>query len=456
MLTLLFYQKMDKDNKGSLKIYSQRCFLEGRLMPASISATEGKITEIVPEKQPDAIDFGNAVIMPGCLDAHVHINEPGRTDWEGFETATRAALAGGTTSVVDMPLNSSPVTVSVKDLEAKVEAAKGKLHCHVGFYGGVIPGNSGELAGLAKAGVLGFKCFLVHSGIDDFPNVSRQDLEEAMPVLDKFGLPLLAHCEFPDKEESSALIMNPKSYMAYLESRPKKWENDAVALMIELSEKFNCPVHIVHVSSAEALILIQKAKEKGLKITAETCPQYLLFDAETIPDGNTLYKCAPPIREKENNLLLKKALKNGILDFIATDHSPAPPEIKELESGNLAKAWGGIAGIQFLLSASWTALRDEISIEKFIPLLTENPARFLKVDYKKGKIKTGYDADLVVWNPEETFVPQEEDLLFRHKFSPYTGKRLTGRVLSTYLAGNQVYYQQKITSSPQGIWLRQA
>jgi allantoinase len=277
-----------------------------------------------------------------------------------------------------------------------------------------------------------------------------------MPVLDKFGLPLLAHCEFPDKEESSALIMNPKSYMAYLESRPKKWENDAVALMIELSEKFNCPVHIVHVSSAEALILIQKAKEKGLKITAETCPQYLLFDAETIPDGNTLYKCAPPIREKENNLLLKKALKNGILDFIATDHSPAPPEIKELESGNLAKAWGGIAGIQFLLSASWTALRDEISIEKFIPLLTENPARFLKVDYKKGKIKTGYDADLVVWNPEETFVPQEEDLLFRHKFSPYTGKRLTGRVLSTYLAGNQVYYQQKITSSPQGIWLRQA
>jgi allantoinase len=437
-----------------MKISSNRCFTDGKLKPATLEISEGIIAAVHPGIHADALFYGDAVIMPGCIDAHVHINEPGRTEWEGFETATMAALAGGTTSLVDMPLNSSPVTVSVKDLEAKLEAAKGKLNCNTGFYGGVIPGNQHELEGLAKAGVLGFKCFLVHSGIDDFPNVSREDLELAMPVLDKFGLPLLAHCEWIDKEASSPLKSNPTSYQAYLASRPKKWENDAVALMIELSEKYNCPVHIVHVSSAEALVLIQKAKEKGLKITAETCPQYLLFEAETIPDGNTLYKCAPPIREKENNRQLKKALETGILDFIATDHSPAPPEIKELGSGNLEKAWGGIAGIQFLLTASWTALGPKMPLEKFIPLLTENPARFLKLDHKKGKIKAGYDADLVVWNPEEQFVTKTEDLLFRHKISPYADIQLSGRVLCTYMAGKAVFQQQKITLTHQGTWLR--
>ncbi len=439
-----------------IKISSNRCFTDGKLQPATIEIADGKITHIYTEKQADALDYGHAVIMPGCIDAHVHINEPGRTDWEGFETATRAALAGGTTSIVDMPLNSSPVTVSVKDLQAKLEAGEGKMNCHVGFYGGVIPGNAGELEGLAKAGVLGFKCFLVHSGIDDFPNVGREDLEKAMPILDRSGLPLLAHCEWIEKEEKNGLKDNPGSYAAYLNSRPKKWENDAVALMIELSEKYNCPVHIVHVSSAEALVLIQKAKEKGLKITAETCPQYLLFEAETIPDSNTLYKCAPPIRERENNRQLKKALKSGILDFIATDHSPAPPALKEIESGNLAKAWGGIAGIQFLLQASWTALCDDIPLEKFIPLITENPARFLKQDFRKGHIKTGYDADLVVWNPEETFVAEKEDLLFRHKISPYSGIPLKGRILATWLQGKPVFEDQKITLKHQGKWLRQA
>jgi allantoinase len=439
-----------------LRISSNRCFIGGKLQPSTLEIREGRIAAIHSEKLEDALDYGHLVIMPGCIDAHVHINEPGRTDWEGFETATQAAIAGGTTSIVDMPLNSSPVTISIKELTEKVEASNGKLNCHVGFYGGVIPGNQFHLEGLARGGVLGFKCFLVHSGIDEFPNVTQADLELAMPVLAHFGLPLLAHCEWTEKEDFTELNKNPKSYSKYLASRPKKWENDAVAMMIGFSEKYNCPVHIVHVSSAEALVLIQKAKEKGLKITAETCPQYLLFDAESIPDGNTLYKCAPPIREKENNQQLKWALENGILDFIATDHSPAPPEIKELESGNLAKAWGGIAGIQFLLSASWTALKSQLPLEKFIPLITENPARFLKLDYKKGHIKVGYDADLVVWNPEGNFTPKTEDILFRHKVSPYVGQNLFGPVVSTYLSGKQVFNHKKITNFHQGTWLRQS
>ncbi len=440
------------NNSGAL--FSQKCFWNGKLQAATVCYEKGIITRIEPDKLPEAMDLGNLVLMPGVIDAHVHINEPGRTEWEGFATATAAAIAGGTTCLADMPLNSSPVTISVKNFEEKLEATKGKLHAHVGFYGGVIPGNAEEIEGLAKAGVLGFKCFLVHSGIDEFPNVSKADLDIAMPILSRLGLPLLAHCEWIEQAFDSGLDENPKSYSNYLESRPKKWENDAVALMIELSRKHNCAVHIVHVSSSEALKLIKEAKEEGLQITAETCPQYILFYAEGIADGDTRYKCAPPIREKANNDLLKNALGTGILDFIGTDHSPAPPEIKELESGNLAKAWGGIAGIQFLLSASWTALNHEMTLEKFIPLITENPARFLKIDQRKGFLKPGFDADFVVWNPEKAFEVKPENILFKHRISPYIGKWLYGEIEQTWIAGNQVFEKNKLTDKHLGTWLK--
>jgi allantoinase len=343
-----------------------------------------------------------------------------------------------------MPLNASPVTTTLNAFNEKMNAAKNKLHVNVGFYGGLIPGNKNHLETLMQAGVLGIKCFLVHSGIDEFPNVGEKELEEAMPIIAKYNIPLLVHCEIYEVEIKTEFSTHPTSYKHYLESRPKKWENDAVDMMIRLCRRHNCPTHIVHVSSCEALEKIACAKLEGLPLTAESCAHYLYFNAEDIPDKNSLYKCAPPIRERENNILLKKAFRKGTLDFITTDHSPAPPAIKELESGNLQKAWGGIAGLQFLLTASWTAMKEYYSLNEFIPLLTEKPAQFLKIDNRKGKIKAGYDADLVIWNPEEKQIIKTEDILFRHKISPYIGKELVGAIQQTIVNGVTVYKDKKM------------
>ncbi len=432
--------------KNTRSIYSNRCWFEGKLQPATVCFENGIITAIYPFKTLDAEDVGNNILMPGVIDAHVHINEPGRTEWEGFDTATQAAAAGGSTTIIDMPLNASPVTTNLKAFNEKQEASKNKLHVNVGFYGGLIPGNKNDLEPLMQAGVLGIKCFLVHSGIDEFPNVGEKEMDAAMPIIAKYNIPLLAHCEIFENEVVNEFSKFPTSYKHYLSSRPKKWENDAVDLMIKLCRKHQCATHIVHVSSCEALESIAKAKKEDLSLTAETCAHYLYFNAEDIPDKNCLYKCAPPIREKENNLLLKKAYVSGILDFITTDHSPAPPAIKEIESGNLQKAWGGIAGIQFLLSASWTAMKANYSLEKFIPLLTEKPAIFLKLNDCKGKIQVGYDADLVIWNPDENQTIQKEDILYRHKISPYIGEELFGTIKQTIVNGVIVYKDKKIVN----------
>ena len=434
-------------------IYSNRCWLDGKLQPATVCIEDNLITEIHFNKIDGAEDAGDDILMPGVIDAHVHINEPGRTHWEGFDTATQAAAAGGITTVVDMPLNASPVTTTVNALGEKLQASKNKLHVNVGFYGGLIPGNQNDLEGLMQAGVLGIKCFLTHSGIDEFPNVGEKEIDAAMPIIAKYGLPLLAHCEIFENEVDNRFLDFPNSYRYYLESRPKKWENDAVDLMIKLCREHNCKTHIVHVSSAEALIKIQQAKEEGLPITAETCAHYIYFNAEDIPDSNCLYKCAPPIREKENNDQLKAALANGVLDFITTDHSPAPPDIKELETGNLLKAWGGIAGLQFLLPAAWTAMKGELAIEKFIPLLTEHPAKFLQADNRKGKLAVGYDADIVIWNPDEKFEVKPGDILHRYNCSPYNGQKLSGTVQQTIVNGITVYQSKKIIQKNTGQWL---
>ena len=425
-------------------IYSTRCWFEGILQPATVICENGLITDVVPYQLINAENVGDDVLMPGIIDAHVHINEPGRTHWEGFETATQAAAAGGITSVIDMPLNASPVTTSAAALQKKIAAAVNKLNVNVGFYGGLIPGNQSELEALIKEGVLGIKCFLTHSGIDEFPNVGEADLDKAMPIIAKYGIPLLAHCELFEEEEAHALSKFPGSYPEYLASRPKKWENDAVDLMIKLCRRHHCPIHIVHVSSAEALQSIAKAKQEGLPITAETCAHYIYFNAEQIPDHHTIYKCAPPIREESNNRLLKEALKTGILDFITTDHSPAPPDIKQIDTGNFLTGWGGIAGLQFLLPASWSALKETISLEKFIPLLTSRPAQFLKIADRKGKIQVGYDADLVVWRPEEKQEITSGRTLHRHKISPYIGFQLHGIVLQTILSGATVYNNEHV------------
>ena len=439
--------------ENSKSIYSNRCWLDGKLQPATIVMDDGKISAIHLNKIEGAEDAGDNILMPGIIDAHVHINEPGRTEWEGFDTATQAAAAGGITTIVDMPLNASPVTTTVKAFEEKLAATKNKMHVNVGFYGGLIPGNQSDLEGLMMAGVLGIKCFLTHSGIDEFPNVDEKDIDKAMPIIAKYGWPLLAHCELSDTKVDNQFADFPNSYRYYLEKKKKKWENDAIDLMIKLCRKHNCKTHIVHVSSAEALTNIEKAKEEGLPLTAETCPHYIYFNAEDIPDSNSLYKCAPPIREKENNDLLKGALKTGVLDFIATDHSPAPPDIKELATGNLMKAWGGIAGLQFLLPATWTALKKNMSVEKFIPLLTEHPAKFLQVNGRKGTIAVGYDADLTVWNPEEQFEVKAKDILHRYDCSPYNGQVLSGTFQQTIVNGITVYRNKKIENKNAGQWL---
>ena len=353
--------------------------------------------------------------------------------------------------MIEMPLNASPVTTTVDALKLKLEAAKGKLHVNVGFYGGVIPSNIDDLDGLLNAGVFGIKAFLTHSGIDEFPNVTEADFRKALPILKKHDAKLLVHCELvvgssllvdglptnlPNNQQPSP---NNRSYVEYLASRPARWETDAISLMIRLSEEFDVHVHIVHVSAAEALPLIRDAKKRGLRITAETCPHYLLFCAEEIPDGATEFKCAPPIRERANNELLWGALKDGTLDFVATDHSPAPPDIKEQQRGDLMKAWGGIAGLQFLLPAFWTGAKERgFSLENVAKLLCEHPAQFLGLK-QKGRIAPGCDADLVIWDPEARVVVKEQDIQHRHKLTPYAGRTFNGLVQRTIVEGRTVF-----------------
>jgi allantoinase len=385
------------------------------------------------------VDIQDMMLMPGITDPHVHVNEPGRTDWEGFETATKAAIAGGITTLVDMPLNASPVTTTVAAFEAKLQAARNQLHANCGYWGGVVPGNEKEITGLIERGVLGFKAFLTHSGIDDFPNVNAADLEKVMPIIARSGLPLLVHCELAGAQVPP--LKGPeRSYRRYLASRPPQWETDAIALMIRLCEKHSCRVHIVHVSAAAAIPLIREAKEKGLPLTAETAQHYLYFNAESIPDGQTQFKCAPPIREQANNNLLWDALHHGVIDFVATDHSPAPPALKQLQTGDLARAWGGIASLQLALPVLWTAARKRgMPLAAVVKWLCEAPAALPGLQHSKGKIAPGYDADLVVWDPEPVFTVTEAMLHHRYKVTPYLHETLYGVVTETWLAGRKVY-----------------
>lgn len=427
-------------------LHSTHVITPSGVIEATLILADGKIHDVLPgrveRKGVPFESFGDKVIMPGVIDAHVHINEPGRTEWEGFETATKAAAAGGITTMIEMPLNASPVTTTVEALKLKLDAAKGKLHVNVGFYGGVIPGNIDDLDELLKSGVFGIKAFLTHSGIDEFPNVTEVDLRRALPVLEEHGAKLLVHCELESANPQHVTpqhVTDPRSYADYLATRPARWETDAIALMIRLSEEFDVHVHIVHVSAAEALPLIRDAKKRCLRITAETCPHYLVFCAEEIPDGATEFKCAPPIRERANNELLLEALKDGTLDFVASDHSPAPPDIKEQQSGDFMKAWGGIAGLQFLLPAFWTGAKERgFSLEDVARLLCESPAQFLGLK-QKGRIAPGCDADLVIWDAEASFVVREEDIQHRHKLTPYAGRTLLGRVERTVVGGEVAY-----------------
>lgn len=423
------------------------------LRPAAVVVHGETIAAVVPPEQVPAgvpvEDVGARVLLPGLVDTHVHINEPGRTDWEGFETATRAAAAGGITTLVDMPLNSSPVTTTPEALRQKLAAAAGKLWVDCGFYGGVIPASAGEMEPLIRAGVLGLKAFLCHSGIDEFPNATEADLRRAMPAIARSGRPLLVHAELVGA--GAGQPADPRSYRGYLASRPPAWEHDAIRLLIALCRKYRCRVHVVHLASAEALPLIARARDEGLPLTVETCPHYLVFAAEEIPDGDPRFKCAPPIRGQDNRERLWEGLRAGLIDTIGSDHSPAPPALKQLESGDLQRAWGGIASLQLALPAVWTeARRRGWSLADVVRLMAPRPAELVGLHGRKGVLAPGADADLVVFDPDASFVVDAGRLHHRHKVTPYEGRTLVGRVHKTYLRGRLVYEAGQFSGAPSG------
>lgn len=433
-------------------LVSKRVLTPTGFLEAAVIVSGGKIDRImsrgdIPQDM-RVEDAGMHVVMPGLVDSHVHVNEPGRTEWEGFESATAAAAAGGITAIADMPLNSNPVTTTLQALQEKRRAAEGKLKVDCAYLGGVIPGNASQLQPLVEAGVSGFKCFLIHSGIDDFPNVTEADLDIALPILARCGVPLLVHAEFETGHSHDDFKWtDPRSYRQYVQSRPRQWENDAIDLMIKLSRKHSCPVHIVHLSSADALPALRAARKEGVPITAETCPHYLHFQAERIPDGDPRYKCAPPIREDENCQRLWEALEEGLIDFVVSDHSPCSPDLKFLQEGDLQKAWGGIAGLQFTLSSVWTyAKQRQVPLEKVSQWMSAKPASFLGLERSKGILAPGMDADICVFDPDGTTSIERGGIHHKHKETPYEGKVLDGKVVSTYLRGEKIYDQGQFTA----------
>jgi allantoinase len=448
-------------DKADLIIRSQRIVLPETIGAASVYIRDGIITsigkwdEIMPEVP--LVDAGDDVILPGLVDAHVHVNEPGRTDWEGFATATRAAAAGGVTTLVDMPLNSIPPTTTLDGFAQKLEAAQGQCWIDVAFWGGVIPNNTLELEPLLKAGVRGFKCFLVHSGVDEFPNVTEADLREAMPELAKLGAVLLVHAEVPEPIEKASGELkdcDPQNYQTFLKSRPRAAENEAIALMIHLSRETGARVHIVHHSSSDVLPLLQEARKEGLPLTLETCPHYLSFAAEEIPDGATQFKCCPPVRERENREGLWEALAEGVIDMVVSDHSPCTPNLKLMDKGDFLEAWGGIAALQFSLPVMWTQIQKRgFGLGELTRWMSAAPARLAGLDKRKGKIATGYDADIVIFQPDKEFKVVREIIEFKNKLTPYEGMNLRGVVEATYVRGVKVYQQGKFTDHPIGSLL---
>jgi allantoinase len=425
---------------------------------AAVLVQDGRIVDVVEPVQLTAgvsvTDFGDAAILPGLVDSHVHINEPGRTEWEGFRTATRAAAAGGCTMLVDMPLNCLPATTTVAALEAKRKAATGQCFVDWMAWGGVVSDNQKHIEDLAAAGVPGFKCFLVHPGIDGFTMVTEQELRAALPHVAKTGLPLLVHAELPGPvDEATGRLAGAdwSKYATYLQSRPDEAELSAIRLMLALCREYHFRLHIVHLATSRALELLRAAKSEGLPVSVETCPHYLHFGSEDIGDGQTLLKCAPPIRSGENREGLWQGLRDGVIDLVATDHSPCTPEMKRLNERSFRTAWGGIACLSLALPVMWTeASRRGFALADIAGWMAEGPARLAGCESHKGRIAKDFDADFVVFESEKEFVATKELLPYRHRVSPYMGERLRGVVKATYLRGKCVFANGTFAEEPSG------
>ncbi len=410
--------------------------------PRCVGVVAGRVAAVEPhdahlgaERVIDLDD--DTVLMPGLVDTHVHLNEPGRTEWEGFASGTRAAAAGGVTALVDMPLNCVPPTTDVPALQAKRAAARGKVHVDVGFWGGAVPGNLADLRPLHEAGVLGFKAFLLPSGVDEFEHLGPRALEQVLREVASFGGLVVVHAE--DEETIDAAVpASGRSYRRFLESRPRRAEDVAVRRLVEAAAGTGCRVHVVHLSSADALPSLAAARAAGTAVTVETCPHYLTLAAEQVPDGGTAFKCCPPVREAENADRLWGALADRTIDAVVSDHSPCTRDLKSFESGDFGTAWGGIASLQLGLPLVWTAARERgHDLADVARWMSQGPAALAGLR-DKGRIAVGADADLCVLAPDETFVVRADDLHHRNPVSPYEGRRLSGVVRSTWLAGRRV------------------
>ncbi|WP_417374066.1 allantoinase AllB [Glutamicibacter protophormiae] len=428
-----------------LVLRGERILTTAGISAREIGVRDGKIVAIEPLgnnlQGERVIDVGaDEVLLPGLVDTHVHVNEPGRTEWEGFESATKAAAAGGVTTIIDMPLNTIPPTVDLEALEIKKASAKPKAYVNIGFWGGAIPGNKGNLRELHDAGVFGFKCFLLHSGVDEFPALTVDEMEEDMEVLKSFDSLMIVHAE-----DSSAIDHAPEAqgdqYERFLKSRPRGAENVAIAQVIERARWTGVRAHVLHLSSSDALAMIKTAKSDGVKITVETCPHYLTLLAEEIPNGATAYKCCPPIREASNRELLWKGLEEGIIDCIVSDHSPSTIDLKDVENGDFGVAWGGVASLQLGLPLIWTeAQKRGIALEQVVQWMAVNPAELAGLK-NKGSIALGNDADFALFAPEDAFVVDVKKLHHKNPISPYHGKTLAGVVRRSIVAGNDVDFQ---------------
>ncbi len=433
---------------------SLRAFVSSRVVtpegvrPAAVLVEGERIRSVVPAEQvpshTETLNFADAAILPGLVDSHVHINDPGRAEWEGFETATRAAAAGGYTLLVDMPLNCLPATTDVAALAAKRAAAKNRCRVDWMAWGGVVANNQHDVEALAAAGVAGFKCFLVHPGIDGFTMVTEQELRAALPHVARTRLPLLVHAELPAPIESATEKLANADwsiYQTYLQSRPEEAELSAIHMLLALCREFKFHLHIVHLSASAALPDLRAARSAGLAVTVETCPHYLHLHAETIPRGATIFKCAPPIRNADNCERLWNGLRDGIIDLVATDHSPCPPEMKRFTAGDFRSAWGGIASLSMALPVMNTEVRKRnFTLQDIARWMAEAPAKLAGCAARKGRVAAGYDADLVIFEPEREFVVSEDRLHYRHRISPYLGEKLCGVVKATYLRGNLVFH----------------